>query len=258
LKVTGGCINRSKSKFSIDINVPIIGGTFTYTIELLGDSPEHPWIDVDGRYYHPEKIIPKLSNFVTGIIEGSDTTGAIVVILSNDTYYTFAGENGSFLINNVSPEIHDIVVNLDGYAPYKQRFIHSSNTTAGVGGILHLIPEPEAFRIEGEVANTEGNVVANVTVDVYDENGIELFTTLTDENGQYLVTVSEKHVYTVKASTETEVGSTKVSGKAGDVVKANITLTKKTVPVPAISPVGMLVLVVLMLIVLVNEAMKKK
>ncbi|RZB29572.1 MAG: hypothetical protein AEth_01083, partial [Candidatus Argoarchaeum ethanivorans] len=228
-----------------------------------GKPPTHPW--KQSRYNNPEEIsiLARLGDYVEGTINlvGEGTPeGAIIVILSNESYYTFAGENGTFLINHVSSGTHDIVVNLDGYAPYKQRFIHSSNTTGGVEGILHLIPESEAFRIEGIVTDENGNVAVNAIIDVYDESGVRLFTTLTDENGQYLVIVSEEHVYTVKASTETEEGSVKVSGGAGSIVEGDIRTTKKAgaVPVPVLSTVGMLVLVVLMLIVLVNEAIKKR
>ncbi|MEA2075379.1 MAG: hypothetical protein U9O85_06560 [Euryarchaeota archaeon] len=59
----------------------------------------------------------------------------------------------------------------------KQRFIHEGNTSLGVNGTLYIIPEEEAFRIEGIVTDVEGNIVANATINVYDENGTLMFTT---------------------------------------------------------------------------------
>lgn len=45
-------------------------------------------------------------------------------VTSEEPYYTFADENGNFLLNNIPYGVHDVVVNLDGHAPYKQRFMH--------------------------------------------------------------------------------------------------------------------------------------
>ena len=210
------------------VTVPIFGGD--KFIPVGGKPPTYPWYQ--SRYYNPEEIIPILGNYVGGTIhpvDGGIPIGAIVVILSDEPYYTFADENGTFLINNVSSGVHDVVVNLDGYVPYKQRFIHSSNTTVGVDGILHLIPESEAFRIQGSVTDVEGKVVANAKINVFDASGTKLFTTLTDEDGTYLVMVSEKDVYTVEALTDTKVGLTKVSGEAGGIVKANIIVGKGSI-----------------------------
>ncbi|MBE0516330.1 MAG: carboxypeptidase regulatory-like domain-containing protein [Methanophagales archaeon] len=218
---------NSPAWLSVEIEVPVIGGT--YLVELFGYPPEHPWVDKDGRYYHPYKIIPKLSDFVTGTVSGSDTTGAIVVILSEEPYYTFADENGNFMLNNIPYGVYNVVVNLEGYTPYKQRFMHEGNTSLGVNGTLYIIPESEAFRIEGIATDAEGNIIPNATINVYDESGTQLFTTLTDENGTYLVMVSERQVYTVEALTETEVGLAKVSGKAGSVVRADITVGKVSI-----------------------------
>ena len=222
-----GTFPNSPAYYSIPIKVPIIGGTVL--VELYGYPPEHPWVDEDGRYYHPYKIIPKLSDFVTGTVSGSDTTGAIVVVLSEEHYYTFADENGNFMLNNIPYGVYDAVVNLEGYAPYKQRFMHEGNTSLGVNGTLYIIPESEAFRIEGKVTDVEENVVANATINVYDENGTTLFTTLTDENGTYLVMVSEKHIYTIEAITDTRVGLAKVSGEAGSIVRADIIVGKGSI-----------------------------
>jgi len=49
----------------------------------------------------------------------------------------------------------------------KQRFAHEGNTSLGVNGTLYVIPESEAFRIEGFVTDVEKNIVANATINVY-------------------------------------------------------------------------------------------
>jgi len=123
-------------------------------------------------------------------------------VTSEEPYYTFADEDGNFLLNNIPFGVYDAVVNLDGYTPYKQRFMHEGNTSLGVNGTLYIIPEEEAFRIEGKVTDIEENIIPNATINVYDESGTKLFTTLTDENGTYLVTASAEHVYTVEAITD--------------------------------------------------------
>ncbi|MBC8520774.1 MAG: carboxypeptidase regulatory-like domain-containing protein [Methanomicrobia archaeon] len=178
---------------------PVPGG-ITTPIPIDGEPPTHPWTQT--RYNNPYDIIPILDRFITGTVSGSDTISAIIVILSEEPYYTFADENGNFLLNNVPYGVHDVVVNLDGYAPYKQRFIHIENTTLGVDGILNIIPEEEAFRIEGTATDIEESIIPNATINAYDESGSNLFTTLTDENGTYLVTASAEHVYTVEAITD--------------------------------------------------------
>ena len=117
--------------------------------------------------------------------------------MSEEPYpFTFTNKNGEFLINNINPGEHNIIVNLENYAPYKQRFIIEENGNeeneiiAGVDGVLNLIPENESFRIEGTAKDEKGNLIINIPVDVYDENNQKLFTTLTDENGQYLFNLS--------------------------------------------------------------------
>jgi hypothetical protein len=60
----------------------------------------------------------------------------------------------------------------------KQRFMHEGNTSLGVNGTLHIIPELEAFRIEGIVTDVEGNIIPNAIINIYDENNTKLFTTL--------------------------------------------------------------------------------
>jgi hypothetical protein len=208
------------------VEVPIFGGI--YYVSIGGESPEHPWTQT--RYDdNPYEIIPILGRFITDTVSGSDTTGAIVVILSEEPYYTFADENENFLLNNVPYRIYNAVVNLDGYAPYKQRFIHEGNTSLGVNGTLYIIPEEEVFRIEGIVTDVEENIILNATINIYDENNNRLFTILTDENGTYLVTVSEKRVYTVEVLTDTKVGFAKVSGEAGSIVKADIIVGKGSI-----------------------------
>ncbi|RZN37914.1 MAG: carboxypeptidase regulatory-like domain-containing protein [Methanophagales archaeon ANME-1-THS] len=213
---------NSSAWLSAEIKVPITGGTVL--VELYGHPPKHPW--VRDRYDNPEAIIPELSDFVTGTVSGSDTTGAIVVILSEEPYYTFTDGNGNFWLNNIPDGLYDVVVNLEGYAPYKQRFMHEGNTSLGVNGTLYIIPESEAFRIEGIATDVEGNIVPHATITAYDENGIELFTTLTDENGTYLVTASAEHVYTVEATFGNDTAkSYNVSGKPGDVITIDLLVT---------------------------------
>lgn len=212
----------------LPVEVPILGGIYLVTIG--GEPPTHPWTQT--RYDDdPYEIIPVLDRFITGIISGSDTTGAIVVILSEEPYYTIADENGNFLLNNIPYWVYDAVVNLDGYTPYKQRLMHEGNTSLGVNGTLYIIPESEAFRIEGKVTDVEENIVANATINIYDEHNTKLFTTLTDENGTYLVTASAEHVYTVEAITDTEAGIVhNVSGAVGTIT--NVDLTVVTVANP--------------------------
>lgn len=218
---TSDTFPNSPAYYNMQIEVPIIGGT--YLVELYGYPPEHPWVDEDGRYYHPHKIIPILSDFVTGTVSGSDTTGAIVVILSEEPYYTFADENGNFLLNNIPYGVYDVVVNFDGYTPYKQRFLHEGNSNLGVYGTLYIIPDAEAFRIQGIVTDVEENIVANATINVYDESETKLFTTLTDENGTYLVTASTEHVYTVEAISENNTGiAYNVFGTPGSIIDVSL------------------------------------
>ncbi len=204
----------------LPVEVPILGGICL--IPIGGEPPTHPWTQT--RYDDdPYDIIPVLDSFITGTVSGSDTTGAIVVILSDEPYYTFADENGNFRINNIPYGVYDAVVNLDGYTSYKQRFMHEGNTSLGVNGTLYIVPESEAFRIEGTVTDVEENLVTNATINVYDESGTKLFTTLTDENGTYLVTASAEHVYTVEAITDTEAGIVhNVSGAVGAITNVDI------------------------------------
>jgi hypothetical protein len=37
-----------------------------------------------------------------------------LAIFSEEPYYTFADENGNFLLNNIPHGVYDVVVNLDG------------------------------------------------------------------------------------------------------------------------------------------------
>jgi hypothetical protein len=103
--------------------------------------------------------------------------------------------------------------------------MHKENTTLGVNGILYLIPEEEAFRIEGIAIDAEGNSIPNATINIYDESGTSLFTTLTDENGRYLITTSVEHTYTVEATFGNKTGTTyNVSGEPREVVNVDLTV----------------------------------
>ena len=66
------------------------------------------------------------------------------------------------------------------------------------------IPESESFRFESIAKDEKGNPITNAVVDVYDENNQKLFTTLTDENGQYLFNLSSKNNHSIKIINEKE------------------------------------------------------
>jgi hypothetical protein len=204
---------------------PIFGGfALVAPLQIDGYPPDHPW--TQPRYDNPEKIIPKLNNYTKGKISPSNgnSSGAIVAIASEEIYFTFSNENGEFLINNIEPGEHNIIVNLENYAPYKQRFIIEENeTTVGVNGILNLIPESESFRFEGTAKDEKGNLIINVPVDVYDENNQKLFTTLTDENGQYLFNLSSKENHFIKIIQEDKIGEIEnVSANPGETILEEI------------------------------------
>ena len=210
-------------------NVPIFGG-YKCISGVGGNSPEHPWYNE--AYNEPEKIIPKYYNYIHGTINPlfipglSSPTMGIILIMSEEPYpFTFTDKNGEFLINNIPEGEHNIIVNLENYAPYKQRFIVEENGSeeneiiVGVNGILNLIPENESFRFEGIAKDEKGNLIINVPVDVYDKNNQKLFTTLTDGNGQYLFNLSSKNNHTIKIIQEDKIGEIKdVSADPGETI----------------------------------------
>ena len=205
-------------------------------VHLGGDPATHPW--TNDAYDNPEKIIPKYYNYIHGTINPlfipgmSNPTTGIILIMSEEPYpFTFTNENGEFLINNIEPGEHNIIVNLENYAPYKQRFIIEENENEeneiiiGVNGILNLIPENEAFKLKGTVKDSDGNIIVNSEINVYDEDGNKLFTTLTDEEGHYLFNLSSKNTYTVEVIKEDKIEkSENIKSKPGKELIANLSI----------------------------------
>ncbi len=205
-------------------------------IPIGGNPPEHPWHNE--AYNEPYKIIPKLSNYIHGTINPlfipglSSPAMGIILIMSEEPYpFTFTDENGEFLINNIPEGEHNIIVNLENYAPYKQRFIIEENESeeneiiVGVDGILNLIPENEAFKLKGTIKDSEGNIIVNSEINVYDKNGNKLFTTLTDEEGHYLFYLSSENTYTVEVIKEDEIEiSGNIKSKPGKELIANLSI----------------------------------
>ncbi|MDI6896675.1 carboxypeptidase regulatory-like domain-containing protein [Methanocella conradii] len=206
------------------IPVPFVEGD--RVVNVGGAPPKHPWDQQN--YNEPYKILTSFKDLVSVVAKDiyyREVGGAIVIIMSDQTYYTFTNETGYCIIANVTPGIHEVVVNADDYSPYVQRFDHEGNTSLGVNGTLFLVPTPEAYRIQGIVTDVKGNIMANSTVNIYDENGTMVYTTLTDENGTYITTGSSKHTYTVEALYGNKTAEFyNLSGKPGSTVDVNLTV----------------------------------
>lgn len=208
----------------VKIPVPFVGGD--RMVKLAGAPPKHPWYQKN--YNDPYAILTSVKDLLNGVVKDTncyEVGGAVVVVLSNETYYTFTNDTGYFMMANVTPGMHEVIVNADGYSPYIQRFAHEGNTSPGVNGTLFLVPTPEAYRIEGIIKDVKHNIITNSTINVYDENGTMVFTTLTDENGTYILTLSSKHVYTVEALYGNKTGEYyNLSGKPGNTIDINLTV----------------------------------
>jgi parallel beta-helix repeat protein len=200
-------------------------------VPIGGNPPTHPWID--DAYDNPEKIIPITTNYVKGKVQSKTQKlkNAIIAIFSKEPAFTFTNEEGEFLINNLPSGEHNIIVNLENYAPYKQRFIIEENENeeneivVGVNGILNLIPENEAFKLKGTAKDSDGNIIVNSQINVYDKKGNKLFTTLTDEDGHYFFNLSSKNTYTVEVIQENKIEiSENIKGAVGEELIVNLSI----------------------------------
>ncbi len=197
-----------------------------YKVEMGGKSATLPWNSIE--YNSPWAISQKVGGMVLGKIKTALgiplDKPAIIGIFSDTPKWAFTNQSGDFEMVNIEPGIHEVVVNAEGFAPYKQRFLHEENTTLGVDGVMNMFPESESFRIVGYVKNQDNSSADNITVDVYDSTNSRILTTLTDANGTYLFFVSEKSDYRVVALNGSETGSAKLKGVAGTIVGGNITM----------------------------------
>ena len=232
----GGFENFQDPTLGICVNVPSFFG-FLPCIPIGGKPAGHPWFDE--AYDNPYKIIPKHYSYIHGTINPlfipglSNPTLAIILLMSEEPYhYGLADKDGNFTINgDIEPGSHDLIINLDGYAPYKQRFIIEENENEeneiviGVDGILNLIPENEAFKLKGTVKDSDGNIVVNSEINIYDEDGNKLFTTLTDEEGHYLFNLSSKNTYTVEVIKKDKIEkSENIKGAIGTELIVNLSI----------------------------------
>ncbi|WAC05253.1 MAG: PKD domain-containing protein [Methanoregula sp.] len=221
---------------SFNLKVPQLG--IDSYVPIGGNQPLFAWNTVS--WDNPEKIDTPLEYVMQGAVtylhyspHWYEYPGSVIVIFSDQQYVTATNASGFFLINNVTPGYHEVVVNRPGFSPYKQRFLNEGNSSLGADEKLYLVPESDSFRIQGYVRNQDGSILSNYPVDVYDGNNTHLFTTLTEEDGSYLETVSKWYNYTVVVADQSSNGTVKVNSIAGSVVWANITIgTHCSWPIP--------------------------
>ena len=214
---------------SISIKIPRFG--VDEVISIGGDPPKHPWYQVE--YDDPLKMIDPAVNVINGAAKALDTLkgipNSIIAIFSDEIFYTFADEEGNFFFNNIATGSHEIVVNAEGFAPYIQRFVHEESQSLGVDGLLLLVPEEEAFQLQGVAKDSSGSVLENATVDIFDEDGNKLFTTITNEQGEYILTLSAKKVYTAEVTYNDIIGFEEISGEPGETLTVDLTIGKRSI-----------------------------
>ncbi|MBU0569004.1 choice-of-anchor D domain-containing protein, partial [bacterium] len=193
--------------------------------------------------------------------EGAVTVGKTYAEMYTLTKETYVGAGKFAFVNIKKGTFYTAEVIKNSYAKHKWRFKipsvfapsfdRSYNKVSkapdsgideyllGVNGNIYLVPEEKAFTISGTVTDENGNTLPYATVNIYDQDGRWLFTTLTDENGGYQMPLSEDLEYTVYASLGDETAMIdSVTGTHGETVTVTLTTTQgldETPPVVTIT-----------------------
>ncbi|MGM7702003.1 carboxypeptidase regulatory-like domain-containing protein [Pseudalkalibacillus sp. Hm43] len=134
----------------------------------------------------PGSIEGRITNFNNGVpivgatiaIRAQSPSGPIIAT-------TLTDENGEYTVSTLSPSTYTVVASAEGFGAAEATTIVESNQTETVN--IKLVPNPGT--IQGTITNNNtGATVSGVMVDVYNEDGILVFTTVTDANGFYQFT----------------------------------------------------------------------
>ncbi|MCA0989644.1 carboxypeptidase regulatory-like domain-containing protein [Guptibacillus algicola] len=134
----------------------------------------------------PGTITGRITNFNTGdpisgstiVVHEQSPSGPIVAT-------TITNANGEYIVNTLAASTYTIVAFADDFGAAEATTVVGRGETKTVD--IRLVPDPGAIQGTIKDANT-GLELSGISVDLYNEDGMLVFTTNTDENGFYQFT----------------------------------------------------------------------
>ncbi|WP_394176431.1 carboxypeptidase regulatory-like domain-containing protein [Guptibacillus hwajinpoensis] len=171
----------------------------------------------------PSTVKGRITNFNTGepiagstiIIHEQSPNGPIVATTITDS-------NGEYMVNTLAASTYTIVSFADGFGAAEATTDVARGETKTVD--IKLLPDPGA--IQGTITNANtGAVLSAITVDLFNGDGILVFTTNTDENGFYQFTsLAALQFRVVTRSSDYQTQEVGVIVTSGNVETVNIGL----------------------------------
>ncbi|WP_270182938.1 carboxypeptidase regulatory-like domain-containing protein [Alkalihalobacillus sp. CinArs1] len=143
----------------------------------------------------PGTITGRITNFNTG----SPISGSTIVIREQSPSgpviaTTTTNSNGEYIVNTLSASTYTVIASAEDFGAAEATTIVGRGETKTVD--IKLIPDPGA--IQGTIRNANtGLELSGITVELFNQDGMLVFTTNTDENGFYQFTELEALQYRV-------------------------------------------------------------
>ena len=203
------------------------------------DDPYLTAVALFARWYTSLPPPPPTTGIVNGTVidqsTGQPLSGVAVSLLENTGFKTTTNNTGGFQLNGVPAGSFTLQASLAGYQAASLSIQTAAGQTLTVGPI-GLAPIPTTANLSGTIQNNSGQLLQNVIVTAGSAS------TLTDANGNYLLTGIAPGTATVTASLSGyQTVSTSVSFSAGVTYRFSPTLYPSSVPPPATTLQGIVV-----------------
>ena len=145
--------------------------------------------------------IPGLSNNC-GMVNGrvTDTNGDALenAIVKIGDVSVFTGSDGRFSKSNIEVGNYTVTVSKDGYTSktLSDRITIESSRETAIGTVLLA---SEYGKLTGSVTVNDGGTTSGINISAISSNGNYSYSTLTDENGNYVITGVQPGTYTITA-----------------------------------------------------------
>lgn len=147
---------------------------------------------------NPATITGTIFNSVTGVpLTGASIEVRILNLNGTPIASTFTNPSGVYVVSNLAPGTYAVVVSASNF----QSNTATAILTAGETETTNIGLTPSPGSISGNVTGS-GGPISGATVRITDLNGLTILTTLTDPEGNYLVTGLAPGSYNVVVSAE--------------------------------------------------------
>jgi len=163
--------------------------------------------DDDLFQFRPEPSKTYVKGFVTDTID-NPAGNVLVKLYENgiEVSQIYTDENGFYRIDLEENKKYELIASAKGFSA--QEDIYADENWVSEDD-FNLILGPHET-VQGLVLTEEGEVASNAKVELFDENGNMIFSSLTDENGRYQFLLDKNKEYEIVASNDGYRGSEKI------------------------------------------------